>query len=46
MENEKCPVCGLNIKNSTVTSSHNDKDYKVCSFWCKKKFENNPAIYV
>lgn len=46
MENEKCPVCGLNVKKSTVTSTHEDKEYKLCSSWCKKKFENKTELYV
>lgn len=43
--NQKCPICGMDVTNSTITSTYKGKIYKLCCPECQKKFEEKPKQY-
>jgi YHS domain-containing protein len=45
MENGRCAVCGLSA-NSKIIALHKGKQYKLCSYRCKKRFEADEERYV
>ncbi len=45
MADERCVVCGLSVKTKIVVT-HKEKQYKVCCYRCKKKFETDAKQYV
>lgn len=45
MADERCVVCGLSVKYSHIVS-HKDKEYKLCCYRCKKRFEADVDQYV
>jgi len=42
------PICGMNVKEEKAAgvSEYKEKKYYFCSTGCKKKFEENPELYV
>ena len=45
MNNEKCPVCGMDA-NAAINTVYQGKTYNFCCTACKQKFEQNPRQYV
>ncbi len=45
MANERCVVCGLSV-NSTNVVEHKGKQYKLCCYRCKEKFEADAEQYL
>ena len=44
MGNERCAVCGLSA-NSKLVVLHKGKQYQLCCYRCKKKFEADEEQY-
>lgn len=42
----KDPVCGMTVKDDSITHEYGDKSYSFCSESCKEKFVANPADFV
>lgn len=42
----KDSVCGMEVKNTKISSSYKGVTYYFCSENCKKEFEKNPEKYV
>jgi len=42
----KDPVCGMDVEEGTICSTHEGKKYCFCSKACKDEFEKNPSKYV
>jgi YHS domain-containing protein len=44
----KDPVCGMELEERDVrfTSEYEGKTYSFCSLACKKKFDENPEMYL
>ena len=45
MPDERCVVCGLGV-NSKIVVTHQGKQYKLCCYRCKKRFEADAQRYV
>jgi len=45
MADERCVVCGLTANSKNVVT-HNGKQYKLCCYRCKKRFEADADQYV
>ena len=45
MADERCVVCGLSFNPKNVVI-HNRKQYKLCCYRCKKRFEADAERYV
>ena len=45
MADERCVVCGLSV-NSKIVVTHKGKQYKLCCYRCKKRFEADAEQYV
>jgi YHS domain-containing protein len=45
MADERCVVCGLSA-NSKMVVSYEGKQYKLCCYRCKKKFEADAQQYI
>ena len=45
MADERCVVCGLSA-NAKIVVAYKEKQYKVCCYRCKKKFEADEEQYV
>ncbi len=43
MADERCVVCGLSAK---IVVTHKEKQYKICCYRCKKRFEADAEQYV
>jgi hypothetical protein len=49
MTDERCIVCGLTVKNKDRNKNvitHKEKQYKLCCYRCKKKFEADAESYL
>lgn len=44
MADERCAVCGLSVNPKNVVT-HKGKQYKLCCFRCKKRFEADAQEY-
>lgn len=42
----KDPVCGMDVEEGKICSSHEGKKYCFCSQACKESFEKDPSKYV
>ncbi len=42
----KDPVCGMDVKDDSITSEYEGKTYTFCSESCQGKFKANPADFV
>ncbi len=44
----KDPVCGMELEEREVrfTSEYQGRTYSFCSLACKKKFDENPEMYL
>ena len=45
MADERCVVCGLTA-NPKIVVTHKGKQYKMCCYRCKKRFEQIPEQYI
>ena len=45
MVDERCVVCGLSV-NPKIVVTHKGKQFKLCCYRCKKKFEADGEEYV
>jgi Uncharacterized conserved protein len=43
---EKDPVCGMEISKSSLKSLYKGKTYYFCSVNCKKRFDQNPELFL
>ena len=39
------PVCGMEMENPQIKSSHDGDDYYFCSIDCKDEFDADPLSY-
>lgn len=42
----KDPVCGMDVEEGKLCSTHEGKKYCFCSKACKEEFDKNPSKYV
>ena len=42
----KDPVCGMDVEEGKICSTHEGKKYCFCSNVCKESFEKDPGKYV
>ena len=42
----KDPVCGMEVEEGKICSTHEGKKYCFCSNVCKESFEKDPGKYV
>ncbi len=45
MADERCVVCGLSANNKII-AKHKEKQYKLCCYRCRKRFEADAEQYV
>ncbi|MDX8408349.1 MAG: hypothetical protein R8L58_08190 [Mariprofundaceae bacterium] len=41
-----CPVCGMDARDSTIFTVHNDIEYYFCSAQCRENFGARPKLYI
>ncbi len=42
----KDPVCGMSVKDNSITSEYQGHSYSFCSDHCREKFDANPADFI
>jgi YHS domain-containing protein len=42
----KDPVCGMNVKDNSISHVHEGETYSFCSENCKEKFVGNPTDFI
>lgn len=42
----KDPVCGMSVKDNSISSAYQGQNYSFCSEHCLGKFEANPAAFI
>jgi len=42
----KDPVCGMSVKDNSITSVYQGHSYSFCSDHCRGKFDANPADFI
>jgi len=42
----KDPVCGMSVKDNSITSVYQGHSYSFCSAHCREKFDANPADFI
>ncbi len=40
------PVCGMSVKDNSITSAYQGHSYSFCSDHCREKFDANPADFI
>ncbi len=45
LDNEKDPVCGMNVTNASTGREFHGRTYRFCSDRCKQLFDLNPNKY-
>jgi len=46
MTANKCPVCNMDARDSTIIAEHTDIEYHFCSRQCQENFLAHPTLYV
>ncbi len=42
----KDPVCGMSVKDNSISSAYEGQSYSFCSEHCREKFGVNPADFI
>ncbi len=42
----KDPVCGMSVKDNSITSAYQGQNYSFCSDHCREKFDENPTEFI